>query len=82
MGCFFVLCFYLDKNVDMYLDSDMSAELILSKQLADSGKLFFSDNWFYSTEIRFINTQLIFSQYFRIFENWHLVEWLEVLHYM
>ena len=40
---------------ELHLDSDDSAEMILSELLSRSGEIV-SKNWYYSTEIRVLNT--------------------------
>ncbi|MBE6877767.1 MAG: hypothetical protein E7488_01175 [Ruminococcaceae bacterium] len=54
------------------LDADASSELILSKHLFDTKQLLSAD-WFYSTELRVVNTQLIYAPLFLIFNDWHKV---------
>lgn len=61
-------CFYLHNM----LNSDLSSELVLAKQLADRGQIL-SDNWYYSTELRVVNTQLITALLFKFTDNWGLV---------
>jgi len=51
-----------------FLDSDASSELVLARQLFESGKTI-SGDWFYSTELRVLNAQLVYSAMFRIFSN-------------
>ena len=55
------------------INSDMSSEMVLAKQLAEEGKWMLSDNWYYSTELRVVNTQLISAFIFRFTDNWQLV---------
>lgn len=55
-----------------WLDSDLAAELILSHLLAKEGKLL-TDNWFYSTELRVLNSQIIWSLLFKFLDDWHTV---------
>lgn len=74
---FAFLLFFLYTHMSKLLNSDDSSELILSKLLLDN-KLPLSKDWFYSTELRVINTQLIYSFFFRIFQDWHLVRWFSV----
>lgn len=57
------------------LDGDDSAEMILANLLAREGGLL-SRNWLYSTEIRVLNTQIVMSLLFRIFDDWRLVRTL------
>ncbi len=55
-----------------HLDSDDSAEMILSELLSRTGGIL-TKNWFYSTEIRVLNTQLVMSVLFRFIDDWHVV---------
>lgn len=80
-AAFFCLCVlmtsvYLIAGYGAYLDSDMSSELVLAKQLVSEGRLF-SSQWYYSTEVRLLNTQLVFMPLMALFgENWQLVRTL------
>ena len=58
---------------DHWIDSDMAAEMIFSKLIAEEGGLIATTNWFYSTEFRIIYTQLIMIPLFRVFEDWHVI---------
>lgn len=53
------------------LDSDMSSEMVLASQLNKEGNIF-STNWFYSTELRVFNTQLIYKIGLAFFPDWHM----------
>lgn len=57
------------------LNSDISAELVLAKELSDANKLF-TTQWFYSTEIRVLYTQIVALFLFKIFHSWNLVRTL------
>lgn len=57
------------------LDSDSSAELVLAHHLHETGGLL-SEDWFYSTEIRAVYTQLVFAPLFGVFEDWHMVRFV------
>ena len=63
---------YLDRTLESQTDSDVSSELILSNLLAKEGQIITS-NWYYSTEIRLLNTNLVFAPVFRFFHNWHKI---------
>lgn len=77
--CSFIFLFiFLYKKMNFLLDSDMSSELVLSKLLAEE-KGILSANWFYSTELRVINTQLIYAPLFLIMNNWLNVRILATL---
>lgn len=67
-----VLVLFMRGNVNKFLDSDASSELILSQILSNDGGIL-SDKWYYSTELRVANTQIVYSLLFRIFNNWHQV---------
>ncbi len=58
---------------DHWLDSDMAAEMIFSRLLADSGHLFATPEWYYSTEFRVLYTQLVMTPLFLLTDNWHLI---------
>ena len=68
---FFALCFlssvYLAYRTSEYIfDSDASSELVLAELLSRQGSILSSD-WFYSTELRVLNTQLVYAPLFHIF---------------
>ncbi len=69
---FTALIVYLSAHVVDLLDSDMSSEMVLAKELARSGKLL-TDAWHYSTEIRVVNTQLFYGVFFLFLNDWQLV---------
>ncbi|MCR5303538.1 MAG: hypothetical protein K6E33_03170 [Lachnospiraceae bacterium] len=54
------------------VDSDDAGELILSELMSREHGIM-SVNWYYSTEIRFLNSQVIFAPLFYIFKSWRLV---------
>lgn len=59
-----------------YLDADMASEQLLARQLATQpGLPVLSDSWYYSTELRVLNTQLVMASLFRLFPSlsWHAV---------
>lgn len=64
-----LLCFHIYNTIN----SDMPSELVLANQLAHGDGGILSDNWYYSTELRVVNTQLISAFIFRFTENWQLV---------
>lgn len=66
------LVFFLHRYFYLELDDDNGSEMILSKILAERGGILRKD-WHYSTELRVINTQLIYSILFRVFSDWHIV---------
>ena len=54
------------------LDADMSSELVLGNLLKQSGGIL-SRQWYYSTEIRVLNTQLVYCFFFHLFDDWQTV---------
>lgn len=58
---------------DQWLDSDMAAEMIFSRLLAQEGHIFATADWYYSTEFRVLYTQLVMAPLFLISDNWHLI---------
>lgn len=56
-----------------WIDTDMSAEMVFSDLLGDTGHYIASTNWYYSTEFRILYTQLIFVPLLRIIPSWAVV---------
>ncbi len=67
-----ILSFDASENI---LDADASSELVLSNLLASEGRIL-SPNWYYSTELRVVNTQLVYSLLFQVSNDWSLVRFL------
>lgn len=55
------------------LDSDAASELVLAHTLASRGQFVLSPDWVYSTELRVLNTQLIYAPLFWLFSDWTTV---------
>lgn len=71
--CFEIYYFvFLNKNIDMLISSDDSSELLLGQLLAQENRII-SPNWYYSTELRFLNTNLIYAPLFKVFHSWHTI---------
>lgn len=70
---FLALLFWNAFYLENWLDSDMAAEMMFSKLLAQEGKLFAATDWYYSTEFRFLYTHLIMGPLFRLCGNWHVI---------
>lgn len=58
---------------DHWIDSDMAAEMIFSRLLANEGKWIATENWYYSTEFRVLYTQLIMTPLFHLLQDWHVI---------
>lgn len=66
---FCILVYFNFKYLYLTIDSDFGGEMGLWNQLAQNGSIL-STEWFYSTEIRLLNVQLIMPLMFSIFDNW------------
>ncbi|MBQ8768467.1 MAG: hypothetical protein IJZ15_02300 [Oscillospiraceae bacterium] len=80
---FFFLCSVLSIILTFFatancIDSDASSELVLSNHLAENGGILTAD-WGYSTELRVLNTQLVYAPLFKIFKDWHMVRFFGAL---
>ena len=63
---------FLNVNLERFLNSDDSSEFILAKLLAEENRLI-TPSWFYSTELRVFNTQIVYAFLFKFFNNWHKI---------
>lgn len=70
--CYCTVCLYVAKCGIYFIDADMSSELVLSKLLSQEHGVL-STNWYYSTELRVLNTQLVFVPLFHLFRDWQTV---------
>ncbi len=70
-----IISYFVTQNC---IDSDASSELVLSSHLAQTGRIM-SRDWGYSTELRVLNTQLVYAPLFFVFESWHLVRFFGAL---
>lgn len=61
-----------------FMDSDAASELILAEHLSKTGGIL-SRDWFYSTELRVVNTQLVYAPMFWLFSDWHMVRFASAL---
>lgn len=55
-----------------FLNSDAASELVLGKILSEEGGIL-TKSWYYSTELRVFNTQLIWKFLFEFTNNWQVV---------
>lgn len=63
---------FIRTRMTFLLNSDDSSELILGQLLANENRLL-SKSWYYSTELRVVNTQIFYAFFFKIFHSWHRV---------
>ena len=71
-----LICFCVFR-LEYLMHSDMSAEVILSKLLADENHLI-SKNWYYSTEIRILYSQLIMMPLFKVISDYGTVKLISI----
>lgn len=73
LGCaFLLLCFIYEKKIDCWIDSDTASDLVMARQLASEGRLL-SKNWYYSSELHVIKTQLVTMPLFLLTDSFHTV---------
>lgn len=58
-----------------YVDSDSASELVLAEHLAETRQIM-SQDWFYSTELRVFQHQLVYAPLMLFLNDWHLVRFL------
>ncbi len=67
--CTCVTAYYASVRIS---DSDAASELVLGNLLARQNRIITTD-WYYSTEIRMVNTNLVYLALFKVLDNWHTV---------
>ena len=67
-----LLTYFTYKYGAHHIDTDDSAEMILAQFLNQKGVLM-SREWYYSTEIRVLNTQIVMAPLFSLFSSWTMV---------
>lgn len=70
--CFAGYVTFLALCIDKLVDSDMATEMVYAKMLRDEG-VFLSAHWLFSTEIRLMQTQVVFTPLLYLTNNWHVV---------
>lgn len=63
-----VVLLFLNARINALLDSDMSSEMVLAQLLAKENAAL-STHWYYSTELRVLNTQLLYAFFFKLSNN-------------
>lgn len=71
-AAFCFLAVFMWERGDMLTDSDITSEMILAQVVSEEHALI-SPNWYYSTELRVLNIQMIYSLFLHIFDDWTLV---------
>jgi hypothetical protein len=70
--CLFTAFQYFRYYLSNRIDTDQSSELVLSKLISEEHTIV-SGNWYYFTELRVLNTQLVFAPLFYVFSSWRKV---------
>lgn len=63
---------FVNARMECLLNADDASEMVLGRLLSEENSLV-STHWFYSTEIRIINTQIFYALFHKIFTDWHMV---------
>lgn len=82
LGLVFLMLVFLNIFYqDQWMDSDMAAEMVFSRVLAEGGHIFATPDWYYATEFKFLFTHLIMGPLLRIMDNWHVIRTITQLVY-
>ncbi len=73
LGISVILIFAFFTRTVAQVDSDMVSELVLAKEGARA-KTFWPRTWYYSTEFRLLNTQLVSTILFFFTDKWNIVK--------
>lgn len=66
---FVITSYYVKENVWLTLTSDDASELVLGQLLANEGGIL-SQNWYYSSELRVLNTNIFYALFFKLTDSW------------
>ncbi len=82
-GVIFLTCllgtfFYVRARKNYTLSSDDSCSLVLAEMLASENRLL-TKNWYYSTELRVLGTNVFNTLYFYLTDSWHQVRMLTLI---
>lgn len=75
IGCFAFSAYLTHSASQVLIDSDSASELVLAQHLSQKNAILSTD-WCYSTELRVLNTQLIFAPLFKIFSDWSTIRFV------
>lgn len=68
---------YVRLRINYSLSSDESSEILLGNILASENQLV-TKSWYYSTEIRVLGTNILYSFFFHLTDSWHRVRLLSL----
>lgn len=60
------------------LDSDISSEFVLAQLLNEEGRVFLTDSWFYSTELRVVSPVPVYQLALSLFSDWHVARTVSI----
>lgn len=60
------------------LDSDISSEFVLAQLLNEEGRVFLTDSWYYSTELRIVSPVPLYQLMLRLFSDWHIARTVSI----
>lgn len=60
------------------LDSDISSEFVLAQLLNEEGRVFLTDSWYYSTELRIVSPVPLYQLTLRLFSDWHVARTVSI----
>ena len=60
------------------LDSDISSEFVLAQLLNDEGRMFLTDSWFHSTELRVVSPVPVYQLALHFFSDWHMARTVSI----
>lgn len=75
IGCFSFSAYLTHAASQVLIDSDSASELVLAQHLSQKNAILSTD-WCYSTELRVLNTQLVFAPLFKIFSDWSTIRFV------
>lgn len=64
--------YYFRDHIHTNLDSDEASELVLARLLASEGKLL-TKSWYYSSELCYLNMNVVYMLFFKLTERWYRV---------
>ena len=78
VGVMFISFYHIKTHIYQTLNSDDASELILGKLLANENTLI-SKSWYYSTELRVLNTNIFYALLFKFTDNFFVVRMISYL---
>lgn len=64
--------YFFRDHIHTNLDADEASELVLARLLSSEGKLL-TKNWYYSSELSFLNMNVVYTLFFKLTDKWYRV---------